>query len=86
MMGNDDRDRNKDEQAGKTPNRAGFWGRGESDRDFANSNAREHSREDYGTTDHGGEEEPSPPDAGERNPVPGSRQEPGASERKPTVR
>ncbi len=86
MEEDDKRVNTKHEQAGKPPRRSGFWGRGQSDRDYANPSAQEHSREDYGATDHGGEEESRQSDAGERNPDQAHGSEPIDSEREPPAR
>ena len=76
----------KHEQGGKPPSPSGFWGRGKSGRDYANPSAKEHSREDYGATDYGGEEESQPSNAGERNPDQADGSDPGDAEGKPAAR
>lgn len=86
MEDDGDRVSTEEEKARKPPSPSGFWGRGKSGRDYADPSAREQSREDYGATDHGGEEESRPSDAGERNPDQAHGSEPGGSERKPAAR
>ena len=86
-MPNDDaRDGAGLEPAGKGPTRSGFWGRGENGRGFAQPKALEHSREDYGATDHGGEAEPDRDDAGERNPSPRGTSTASDADQEPTGR